>query len=82
VKPAAGCHALIEGDCEAGPCDDAAGPIVDQEVRRHADWTAAPARRIQNSEGPLLVESGRFSRIFESLFWPISGSFFAEAICG
>lgn len=55
MKPAAGCRALIEGDCEAGPCDDAAGPIVDQEVRRHADWTAVPARRIQNSEGPLRV---------------------------
>jgi hypothetical protein len=58
VKPAADCRALPEGDCEAGPCDDAAGPIVDQGVLRHADWTAAPALRIQNSEGPLWVGSG------------------------
>lgn len=57
MRPAAGCRAVLEGDCEAGPCDDAAGPIVDQGVLRHADWKAGPALRIQNSEGPLWVYS-------------------------
>lgn len=57
MKPAAGRRALLEGDGEAGPCEDAAGPIVDQGVLRHVDWTAAPALRIQTSKGLLWVGS-------------------------